>query len=250
MASIGIVSRAHGQDAATTDYNSGPAAIGTGPYRLVSWARGDRLVMQRNETYWGKRPAWDTVTFRYVKNSSSRLAALLAGDADLIDTVSVQDIDRLRADKRFTVISGLSADIVWLRVRPARAIRRRKSPATTRTAAGGQTRFAMSARARAAVNLAIDRDAIRDRVMNGQSAPDNQLMQPGQYGLRPRHLPGVSLRVRHEVKLIACRGGLSERVPPRPWIARTIRFRQRRGDPVRRSRRCSPACRHRDDTRR
>ena len=40
-----------------------------------------RLVMQRNERLWGAQPAWDTVTFRYVRISSSRLATLLAGDA-------------------------------------------------------------------------------------------------------------------------------------------------------------------------
>src|ERR1019366_606863 len=58
----------HGENATTDDYNTGTAAIGTGPYRLISWARGDRLVMERNEHYWGARPAWDKVTFRYVKN--------------------------------------------------------------------------------------------------------------------------------------------------------------------------------------
>jgi peptide/nickel transport system substrate-binding protein len=182
LAAVGIVSRTHGEPAGTTDYNTGTAAIGTGPYRLVSWARGDRLVMQRNDRYWGARPQWDTVTFRYVRNASSRLATLLAGDADLIDTVSVQDIDRLRNDKRFTVISGLSADIVGF------VFDQRDRPSPKITGNDGQPLEANpfhDKRVRAAVDLAIDRDAIRDRVMNGQSAPDNQLMRPGQYGYDP-----------------------------------------------------------------
>ncbi len=187
MASIGIVSRAHGENATTTDYNTGTSAIGTGPYRLVSWARGDRLLMQRNERYWGHRPEWDTVTFRYVTNASSRLATLMAGDADLIDTVAVQDIDQLRNDKRFTVVSGLSADIVGFVFDQ----RERSSPKITGN--DGQPLAANpfhDPRVRAAVDLAIDRDAIRDRLMNGQSAPDNQLMRPGQYGYDP-DLPAV-----------------------------------------------------------
>ena len=57
-------------------------------------------------------PAWDSVTIRYIKNPASRLAALLAGDVDLIDQVSVQDIARVKEDARFTVASGLSDDIV------------------------------------------------------------------------------------------------------------------------------------------
>jgi peptide/nickel transport system substrate-binding protein len=182
MASVGIVSRGHGESATTDDYNTATAAIGTGPYRLVSWARGDRLVMRRNERYWGARPAWDTVTFRYVKNASSRLATLLAGDADLIDTVAVQDIDRLRGDKRFTVVSGLSADIVGF------VFDQRERPSPKITGNDGQP-LAVNPfhdpRVRAVVDLAIDRDAIRDRVMNGQSAPDNQLMRQGQYGYDP-----------------------------------------------------------------
>ena len=197
MASIGIVSRAHGESATTADYNSGTAAIGTGPYRLISWAHGDKLVMQRNDRYWGAAPAWNTVTFRYVKNPSSRLATLLAGDADLIDTVSVQDIERLRDDKRFTVIAGLSADIVGF----VFDVRERPSPKITGN--DGQP-LAVNpfhdARVRAAVDLAIDRDAIRDRVMNGQAAPDNQLMRQGQFGYDPglpppRHDPGEAKRL-------------------------------------------------------
>jgi peptide/nickel transport system substrate-binding protein len=182
LASIGIVSHTHAENATTTDFNTGSAAVGTGPYRLISWARGDRLVMHRNERYWGARPAWNTVTYRYVKNASSRLATLLAGDADLIDTVSVQDIDRLRADKRFTVVSGLSSDIVGF------VFDKRDQPSPKITGNDGQTLPSNpfhDARVRAAVDLAIDRDAIRDRIMNGQSAPDNQLMRQGQYGFDP-----------------------------------------------------------------
>jgi peptide/nickel transport system substrate-binding protein len=196
MASIAMVSRTHAENATTADFNTGVAAIGTGPYRLVSWARGDRLMMQRNERYWGARPSWNTVIFRYVKNASARLATLLAGDADLIDTVSVQDVDRLRADKRYTVVSGLSSDIVGF------VFDKRDQPSPKITGNDGQplpSNPFHDVRVRAAVDLAIDREAIRDRVMNGQSAPDNQLMRQGQYGYDP-DLPPIRfdpLEARH-----------------------------------------------------
>jgi len=197
LASVGIVSRKHGETATTSDYNDGKAAIGTGPFRLVSWARGDRLVMQRNDGYWGRKPDWDRVTFRYVRNAASRLAALLAGDADLIDTVSVQDIDRVRQDKRFTVVAGLSADIVGF------VFDKREQPSPKITDLDGKPLAANpfhDVRVRTAVDLAIDRDAIRDRVMNGQSAPDNQFMRPNQYGFDPalpppRHDPAEAKRL-------------------------------------------------------
>ena len=112
LSAIGIVSRRHGEGAGTSDYNTGKAAIGTGPFRFVSWFRGDKIVLARNDSWWGGHPAWDNVTIRYIKNPASRLAALLAGDVDLIDQLSVQDIARVKDDARFTVASGLSDDLV------------------------------------------------------------------------------------------------------------------------------------------
>jgi peptide/nickel transport system substrate-binding protein len=182
LASVGIVSHLHGQGASTVDYNSGAAAVGTGPFRVRSWARGDKLMLARNLSWWHGRTAWDTVTVRYVKNPPSRLATLLAGDAELIDAVSVQDIDRLKNDKRFAVVSNLSGDIVGF------MFDQRAAPSPRITGNDGEPLPANpfhDPRVRAAVDLAIDRQAIRDRVMNGQAAPDNQLMRPGQYGYDP-----------------------------------------------------------------
>jgi peptide/nickel transport system substrate-binding protein len=182
LSTIGIVSRRHGEGATTSDYNDGAAAIGTGPFRFVSWARGDKLVLVRNDGWWRGRAAWDRVTFRYIRNAASRLAALLAGDVDLIDQVSVQDIARVQADARFTVATGVSDDIVGF----VFDLQDRSSPKI----AGNDGRPLPNnplrdRRVREAVNLAIDRTAIRDRIMNGQSAPENQYMLPGQYGYDP-----------------------------------------------------------------
>jgi peptide/nickel transport system substrate-binding protein len=182
LSAIGIVSRAHGESAGTANYNTGKAAIGTGPFRFVSWARGDKIVLARNETWWGGRPAWDTVIIRYIKNPASRLAALLAGDVDLIDQVSVQDIARVQQDARFTVASGLSDDIVGF----VFDVQDHPSP---KIAGNDGKPLAVNPfrdrRVREAINLAIDRNAIRDHIMNGQSSPDNQFMKPGQYGYDP-----------------------------------------------------------------
>ena len=51
----------HGQGAKTPDYNSGKAAVGTGPYRFVEYTPGNRIVMQRNDQYWGDKPTWQRV---------------------------------------------------------------------------------------------------------------------------------------------------------------------------------------------
>ena len=202
LSAIGIVSRKHGEGATTSDYNTGKAAIGTGPFRFVSWARADRLVLARNEKWWGQRPAWDSVTIRYIKNPASRLAALLASDVDLIDQVSVQDIARVKGDARFTVASGLSDDIIGFVFDK----QDRSSPKIT----GNDDKPLpyspfRDRRVREAVNLAIDRAAIRDRIMNGQSDPDNQYMKAGQYGYDP-DLPPIRFDPQQAKKLLADAG--------------------------------------------
>src|SRR5215813_351306 len=48
----------------TDAFNSGQAAIGTGPYKLVRFTKGDRIVLERNDAYWGEKPVWQRVIFR------------------------------------------------------------------------------------------------------------------------------------------------------------------------------------------
>ncbi len=186
LSAIGIVSHTR-PNAATGDFNSGAAAIGTGPFRFVSWARGDKIVLARNDNWWRPdHPAWSNVTIRYIKSPVSRLAALLAGDVALIDKLSVQDIGRVREDQRFAVASAISDDIVGF----VFDMQARSSPGI----AGNDGKPLpvnpfLDHRVREAVSLGVDRNAIRDRIMNGQSAPDNQYMTQGQYGYDPALSP-------------------------------------------------------------
>ena len=62
MTTIHIISKKHAEGATTADFNSGKAAIGTGPFKFVEYVAGDRIVMTANENYWGGKPKWDKVT--------------------------------------------------------------------------------------------------------------------------------------------------------------------------------------------
>ncbi|MFX8825013.1 ABC transporter substrate-binding protein, partial [Acinetobacter baumannii] len=63
LASVNITSR-KAVEAPTAEFNSGPAAIGTGPYKFVSFQAGDRVVLVRNDAYWGAKPHWANVVVR------------------------------------------------------------------------------------------------------------------------------------------------------------------------------------------
>ena len=58
----------------TEEFNSGKAVIGTGPYKFKEYVAGDRVVLERNEAYWGPKPHWKTVRMRMITNSAARVA--------------------------------------------------------------------------------------------------------------------------------------------------------------------------------
>ncbi len=70
-------------------------AVGTGPYKLVSWQRDGNLVMTRNDDYWGPKAAIKEIVLKKVGEDAARLAGLLAGQGDVINNVPVEEIARL-----------------------------------------------------------------------------------------------------------------------------------------------------------
>ncbi len=73
--------------------NRGP--IGAGPYKFVRWDRDERLVLEANPNYWNKPPAVKRVEFRFIPDFSARLAALLAGEADIMKDVPPVSVDQV-----------------------------------------------------------------------------------------------------------------------------------------------------------
>ncbi len=179
-----IVSRKHGEGATTADYNSGRAAIGTGPYRLVSAALGDRVVFKRNDGWWGGKAAYENVVYRMIPNDASRSAALQAGDVDVIDQVPTRDVARLRADPKLEILSAPGQRLIYLYVDY-----REQSPGVTDLDGKPIANPMRDLRVRRALSLAINRDGIRDRIMDGFSAPTGQLMPEGAGGYDPSLKP-------------------------------------------------------------
>lgn len=171
--SVYIVSRHVGATSSTEDYNSGKAVIGTGPYRLVSYAQGDRTLFERNRDYWGKPPLWDTVDYRFIANPASRTAALLAGDVDVIDKVSPQDVKKLQATPSVKVFAypGLRALLIQpsFRAGPNEFVRDNQG----KPLAENPLR---DVRVRQALSLAINRKAIVERILQNTVTEANQWM--------------------------------------------------------------------------
>ncbi|HVQ78311.1 MAG TPA: ABC transporter substrate-binding protein [Candidatus Binatia bacterium] len=90
--------------------------VGTGPFVLADWVRGDRIVLARNKDYHVKGvPHLDRVTFRFIADPNAALAALKAGDVDAsMFGIGPEHVDDLRRDARFQVIQGDTTNDVIL----------------------------------------------------------------------------------------------------------------------------------------
>jgi peptide/nickel transport system substrate-binding protein len=179
VSQIFIVSRKHATGAKTPDFNSGKAAVGTGPFRYVEYTPGNRIVMQRNEKYWGEKPHWQRVVFRGIKSDPSRVAALLAGDVDLIDEVPATDMERLKKDPKLTIAQTVSNRIIYLHLDHWRD----DSPFVKGKDGGAIKNPLRDRRVRTALSKMIDRDAIVSRVMEGQAVKAGQLLPDGFFGV-------------------------------------------------------------------
>ena len=185
VSQVFIVSRKHGQGAKTPDYNSGKAAIGTGPFRFVEYTPGNRIVVQRNEQYWGEKPVWQRVVFRGIKSDPSRVAALLAGDVDLIDQVPTADLERLKKDPKVTIAQVVSNRIIYLHMDHFRD----DSPFVQGKDGKPIKNPLRDVRVRRAISMAIDRDAIVKRVMEGDAIKAGQLLPEGFFGVSKKLKP-------------------------------------------------------------
>jgi peptide/nickel transport system substrate-binding protein len=172
LSQVAIIPASIAKTATNADFTSGRASVGAGLYRFVEFVPGDRLVLERNEYFYGEKARWKRVVFRFLTNNAARVAALLSGDVDLIDGVPPEEVAHLRADARFTVISGPSDRLVYLTV----DTERNPTPFITGNDGKPLAKNPLAdVRVRRALSLAIDRNAIKAKVMDGLSYPTTQI---------------------------------------------------------------------------
>lgn len=165
-------------ETASTGFNSGAAAIGTGPYKYVSWEPKGDLVLERFDGYWRGMGDWEKVIRKEIPNDSSRLAALKAGQVDVINYVSSVDYLALAKDTNIDSVKGDSVYIMNLQ------LDQRENTPLVRALDGSdldENPF-RDLRVRQAIDHAIDRETMVDIVLEGLGKPANQMMPPGFFG--------------------------------------------------------------------
>ena len=180
-----IVSAKVAEGASSADFNTGRAAIGSGPWRFVEYRPGQHLVLARNPAF-PEPPAFERATLRPIASDASRLAALLAGDLDLIDAVPPADVPRLAGRSDVAVVRSPSARMIYIGLDQGNEI----SPFVEARGGGRLDRNPLrDARVREAMSIAVSREAIVERVLSGAARPAGQIVPEGFIGYAPDVTP-------------------------------------------------------------
>lgn len=150
-------------------------ANGTGPYRLVSWQPDQAVQLVINKDWWDSNKGNVTeLSYLPIKSAPTRVAALLSGDVDLVTDVPPQDFQRLKADTRLKLIEGAEVRTVFFAMDQS-------SEELRDASVKGRNPF-KDKRVREALNLALDREAIKRSIMRGLSVPAALMVPPGVNG--------------------------------------------------------------------
>jgi len=129
-------------------YSQNPA--GTGPFKLESWTPGERIVLARNENYWGVKTYLDKVVIKVVPEDSTRVMLLLSGEADVVASVPPVLTERLKQSKDVKILRKVGFRTIYI------GLNNRIKPFT-------------DVRVRRALSHAINPEAIVNGILNGMA---------------------------------------------------------------------------------
>ncbi len=143
--------------------------VGTGPYKLVEWVKDDRLVLEANKDYHRGAPAIDRLVFRPVPELTTRVAALLSGQADLVSDVPPDQVGKVKASGVARIeVSTLGGFIIMMKI-------------TNHLMPGPW----QDVRVRKAINYAIDMDTIIKTVLEGYGQVLGVPLEKEAFGFNP-----------------------------------------------------------------
>ncbi|HUG35620.1 MAG TPA: ABC transporter substrate-binding protein [Candidatus Limnocylindrales bacterium] len=149
---------------AGADYPLRP--VGTGPFRFLSWDRGQRVILERNRDYWKFPVKLDRVIYRPIVEDQARLTELMTGGLDLIVGVPADFVAQIEASPRLGLLKQVGAHVWYL------GINNQKKPFDDK-------------RVRQALNYAINKDALVRDVLKGTGAVSRGPVLPGTWGADP-----------------------------------------------------------------
>ena len=139
--------------------------IGTGPYKLAEYELNSRIVLERNDNYWGPKAKVARVTIEIIKDPSARVAAIQSGQADFTVNVPVREVERFQSEGGFAAEINPITRVILLKVRADLAFADKN--------------------VRLAAHHAIDKAALSKAFYGGAAVPLSVLATPGTPGYLP-----------------------------------------------------------------
>ena len=171
-------------------FNTGRAAIGTGPFRFVSWTPKEDFVVERAPGHWRGDAPWARVVRKEIPNDAARVAQLRAGQVDMIVRVPAADVPTLRRDPKLAVVTGETVYVFYMEF----DMRERPPQVTAKDGSPLPSNPFRDARVREAFELAIEREALTEIAMEGLGTPAYQMVTPNIFGFdkaAPQTKPNV-----------------------------------------------------------
>jgi len=173
---VAIIPKSLGENISEDSFASGKSAIGTGPYKFVSWAHGQNIVLAKNPDYWGDKEPWDMVTIQFIPREPARAAALLSGSVDIINDVTA-NMESSFKDYKLTSVTSYMLNYLALDEY------RDNSPYIKGIdGAPLQKNPFKNLKVRQALMTAINRDGIIKFLMKGDATASDQLVPKGFFG--------------------------------------------------------------------
>ena len=114
MGTIIIVSSRAAKGASTEDFNSGKAAVGTGPFKFARWQKGEPYRARALRRLLGHEAPWDRVVFRVITSDPTRVASLLAGDVRAIENVPTSDLVKVAKNADLSLYRVVSHRVMYV----------------------------------------------------------------------------------------------------------------------------------------
>lgn len=149
-----------------SDEELGLKPVGTGPYKLTRWQRGQSITLEANPDYFRGKPAIDKIDIRPLTNDSTRVASMLSGAVQLINRVPVRDVERIKSNGNLQFFMRPGLRLIYLQFDHARE----KSPYIE----GVEKNPFQDVRVRKAFYYGINEDAIVEHIMGGFAVPASQ----------------------------------------------------------------------------
>jgi peptide/nickel transport system substrate-binding protein len=147
--------------------------VGTGPWKMVAWKRNDSMRFERNESYWGSSALFKRLRFQVIPEAGGRLAALRAGQVGLVDAVPPLDAGVLGREAGIKVVSSPQKLYcrIYLNARPK-----------DKFDSGGKDGLFGDQRVRLALNLAVNKEAIVQKIFHGYAQANASPVASVAYG--------------------------------------------------------------------